>query len=423
MKFKPTYLFYFIPVIVFGWLCYKNISPVLELEYKFGKNQPILSQLVPVSRVSESKRGAVVFEEPVYFDVKLPRKYDKAEIEVQYVDLKTDIFEIGVAQDEARKNFAFATLENKIFDGLGWEKIEENGLILYQRKSEYKNINDFMVNPPSFEETLVYRADVAPLIDGLRAKGNSVIDFPIKKSVKIITYSESPEIIVDAVGEYKMDKIQVAKNLFKIELAGSENTVFNRIEINSLYIAILDKINFSDLQKPQDIYLAGSRLLAKTENSGGLQELFIKRLTRPMNEWKINIEEAFVPYEQIFTNRDIKKISVPKGGIELEGTIFFLNSKYLFYPRYEVFYGDVDLSEVNYILAKYTLPQEKDGAKINTAIFDIKDVPTPYRKLRFLFSLSGATSGEIVQINSIKIKLTGEKFSIKDIFKKFFIGN
>ncbi|PIR66722.1 MAG: hypothetical protein COU51_02475 [Parcubacteria group bacterium CG10_big_fil_rev_8_21_14_0_10_36_14] len=420
MKFKFLYLFYFIPIIIFGWLCYKNISSVLELEYKFNKNQPILSQLVPVSRVSENKDSATINSEPVYFDIKLPRKYDKAEVEINYQNLANDIFEIGVAQDETRKSFNFITLENKIFDNFSWEKIEENGLVLYQRKNRYKSINEFLINPPAFEETLAYHAEASPIKAEFLAKGKSIIDFPIKNFIKIITYSDNPEIIVDAVGEYKVNKILINKNLFKIELVGDESTIFNRIEINSLYVAILDKINFGKLQKTQDIYLAGSRFLTKVEKSYGLQEIIIKGLTRPVKESKININELFMPYTQVFANRDIKKISVSKGDIEIEGSIFFLNSKYLFYPRYEVFYGDADLSEVNYILARYVTPKEEYEVKTNTAVFDIKEIPTPYRKLRFLFSLPDSTSGDIVQINSINIRLIGEKFSIKKIFEKIY---
>lgn len=269
------------------------------------------------------------------------------------------------------------------------------------------------MDPGNFKETLVYRADLAPKIENLSAKGKTVIDFPVKEKIKLMVYSKSgePDIKVDAAGDYKIN-VADAGNFKKVDIVGGTDTIFNKISINSPYVAILDGIKIGKLDHKLKIYFAGSRLLANAHAAGGAQ-------TIDANGQILNIKRIQEQYVSVFKNIKLRLVEIPKGEVELGAVLFFVNDKNIFYPRYEAFYGGADLANINFILARYASPQAGD-IKIVSPVFDIADTPTPNRKIRFLFSLPNAAKGELVKIKSIELKFTGEKFGIKKIFQKIF---
>ncbi len=431
LKLKIYYLFYLMPVVALAYLMWQNTKPVLEVRCDAGGKTRLCGELVPTARVNKikdslsfgasAKNDAIIMEEPVYFDMKLPRKYDTVEAKIEYSDLKTDIFEFGVARDEAKKNFDFVALENKALDNLGWNKMEENGLVLYQRKSIYKNISDFLFNPSKFSETLVYRANLVPKLENMAAKGNTVIDFPVRENIKLLVYKKTgaPQVTVDADGDFNKTIDDLGGGLYGINLAGSEEITFKKISVDSPYAAIANKIKIGHLQKPLTVYFSGSRLLTNAYAAGGAQAI-------DANGQIINIERVQEQYVSIFKDIKLRPMEIPKGEVELGGALFFVNNKNIFYPRFEPFYSGANLSKINFILAKYSPPQTGD-IKTASIIFDISGTPTPNRKIRFLFSLPNAAPSchscegrNLINIKNIELKFTGKNFSLKDIFGKIF---
>lgn len=412
MKIKTYHLFYLIPVVVSAYLFWQNTKPVLEVRCDFKKKTALCGELVPTARVAAAKNGIVIKEEPVYFDVRLPRKYDKVEAEVEYSGLAADILEFGVSRDTARRAFDFAPLENRVLDNLAWQKIEGGGVVLYQRKLVFKNIAEFEKKMPAFGETVVFRADAAPPPGALKGKGEAVIDFPVREGLKMLIYKigGAPTVRADATGDFSANVFDMGGNLYKVEILAAKDIVFNKIFINSPYVAILDKIKFGRVSAPQGVYLAGSRLLAITEEADGVGEI-------TAGGEKINIAETFHQYSAIYKNRALKKISIPRGNLEIGGTMFFLNQKNIFYPRYETFYSGINLDKINFIIASYKAP-EGTAVKKAKASFNIKDAPAPGGKLRFIFSLPNAKDGELVKIKSVKLRFYGEEFTLGDILKK-----
>jgi len=81
----------FIPVIILAVLVYKDICPlgVLEVEYDLCRESPFFSKLSPGGRVLEIEKKKGYCEQkmvidPVYFDVRLPQSFRKAEMEIWY---------------------------------------------------------------------------------------------------------------------------------------------------------------------------------------------------------------------------------------------------------------------------------------------------------------------------------------------------
>jgi len=426
-KLKVHHLFYLIPIVVLAYLFWQNTKPVLQVEYNLKNKSAVVSELVPRSRVGgllKDKLGfyRIIKDEPVYLDVRSPRKYGKAEMEIEYSDLENNFFEIGVSRDAAKKNFDFLSLENKILGGLKWLRLERGGLILYQRKLVYNSIGEFFKNPAGFDKTLIYRADAEPAADNLKKKGETVINFPVRKSIKMMVYHDGGglDVSVQAAGDYK---INIYKNnapvaagkldggIYKIEIVGGDDAIFNKISINSAYVALLDNLSLGRLKKPLKISFAGSRLLLRATVADGIQTIII-------NKDSLDMQEAGTQYKKIFSDRSPKDIIVPAGNIDLSGSLFFIDSENIFYPRYENLYSEDDLKNADFILAKYAPPAESGGIKTAKTVFDLKNTDFSNGKVRFLLSLPNAEPGDLVKIRGIKIKFTGEKINFITMIKK-----
>jgi hypothetical protein len=184
------------------------------------------------------------------------------------------------------------------------------------------------------------------------------------------------------------------------------------VTINSSYAAILDSLNLGKLKEPLKIYFAGSQFLARAQTAGGIQKITIDKDS-------IEISGAQEQYKRIFSGRGLKVINVPSGSIEFGGALFFVSDNSVFYPRYENLYAGVDLRSVDFILAKYMPPTEDGGIKRARAAFDIRGIVFPGNKIRFLLSLQqNGDKNELIKIRGVKIKFTGDCFSLAHIWNK-----
>lgn len=80
-----------IPVVFLGWLLSKDlvVSGKLEATYDFKSASPFIMPLAPKARVSEIKTENGVyyqsmFDDPIYFDVRLPRPFQKITLWIKY---------------------------------------------------------------------------------------------------------------------------------------------------------------------------------------------------------------------------------------------------------------------------------------------------------------------------------------------------
>ena len=450
-------LVYSMPIFLLGYLIMQNINPELNIEYSLDGKKRMAPELVPLSRLGDTGFDAFgmyigIDKEPVYLDISIPRKYDKVAVDVEYSDLQVPVFEIGVSRNDARTAFDFISLENYTLEGLDWNKLEGNGLVLYQREKKYNNIDDFLFNHWTFGDTLVYRANSDPYITEKYNSGNTEIKFPIKKTLQVMVYHLGGKLKIEAEAnkDYTLnifknnelvpnEEYNLFKGTYKVELIGDQETIFTNIKTNSPYVAIINGISFGKLDSPVRLYSLTSRLLFRTEEATGLQTIKIHKES-------IEIKESFIQYSKYFDNRLLKQIDIPNGDLEIGGTLFFINNWNLFYPIYEKFYSGINLDGINFILAKQTLPviansapetaQSYDEGVVRTrkAIFDLENTPTPYNKIRFLLSLptsnpslsssansslsSSAKAGDLVKIRGIKFNFTGEKMDLADIFYK-----
>ena len=81
----------FIPIIILAVLFYKDFNPqgYLRIDYDFCRQSPFISKFSPHGRVLKIKkdRGECAQQmviDPVYFDIRLPQKFDTARIKFWY---------------------------------------------------------------------------------------------------------------------------------------------------------------------------------------------------------------------------------------------------------------------------------------------------------------------------------------------------
>lgn len=88
---------------------------------------------------------------------------------------------IGIRGQESAP-FVYKTLFFDPLNALKWNKIEENGLVLYQKNKEFDTIESFLNKIPADKKIGTYQIDTNKLVPMIfsKEKGNTVIDTPIR---------------------------------------------------------------------------------------------------------------------------------------------------------------------------------------------------------------------------------------------------
>jgi hypothetical protein len=157
-----------LPVFLLGWLVYKDlvVSGELTAVYNFKDLSPFITVLRPQSRVSEPKAEAgnwyqQIKEQPVYFDIRLPRHFNLAAVKLIYQNIDQPIFELGAMVDKDRWVFDLKPVENRIVnflfsDKFHWSYITSGRTVLFQKNPHFKTVKEFLENLPPQELIATY---------------------------------------------------------------------------------------------------------------------------------------------------------------------------------------------------------------------------------------------------------------------------
>lgn len=114
--------FLLILLIYFTWT---NFVPtgVLKIEKKIGKQSPYFSDFYPSVRIKEVEQEKTTGSEkiyfrrmiidPVYFDLLMPRQFEKAKIKIKYQNPDQPLFQIGLKRIDRAWSFDFKELSSK----------------------------------------------------------------------------------------------------------------------------------------------------------------------------------------------------------------------------------------------------------------------------------------------------------------------
>ena len=147
-------------VVLLAWLFWQNLVPsgVLVLEHKKGDANSPITDLHPKKRVvdlPEDKESQRFYLEPVYFDARAPRVFDRVKVNIIWQNQNQPILELGARQSRDAFAFVLKPLQNKIIDNLNWQCSRYDEIVFCQKQSKYQNLSQFFNTPPN-EEVVTY---------------------------------------------------------------------------------------------------------------------------------------------------------------------------------------------------------------------------------------------------------------------------
>lgn len=147
-----------------AWIFWQNLVPsgVLVLEHGKGDPNSKITDLKPEKRaiyLPEDGNGQRFFIDPVYFDVRTPRAFDKVKVRLTWQNQNQPILEIGARQSRSSFAFVLKPLQNNIIENLPWPCQRSDEILFCQKQERYQNFGEFLANRNG--RTLTYNYDLA----------------------------------------------------------------------------------------------------------------------------------------------------------------------------------------------------------------------------------------------------------------------
>jgi hypothetical protein len=402
----------------------------LSFNTDFKKFTPFVSRLVPEERVKIFDL-AYIEQEPVYFDVYLPRDFAKINLEFTYKNFANNLIEVGAQVGDS--DWDLQPLDNKIINQLTWPKLQKDNLFLFQRKQKFNSLEQFLNNLPPVEEiaTYNYNLDYDYKMENYQANEELLeLNKVLSGGYEIFTYIQDEDLYFEF--DLTSDEIEINSgntNLYVYDNQGNNIAIFqpdNNNIIASLqnlptnyYKLVLSTNNFVqttkiktkqqylsfingfDLVSSAQLITESNNLTFLTINNEGLQTIDI-------NDEIINIEEIWQQYN-IDLEPGLKKIIAPQGNLQITGEgLFAFSPQQYFNPLCKNLNQttDLDKQKINYVITEYSLPLIKDDFTINNVSFDLYNKDFNNSKLRFIISVPGiSSSAQGVLLKNLKVTL------------------
>lgn len=469
------------PVALLIWLVRQDLvtTGTLQFNYDFSKLSPSITELFPANRLSEvfhSKQGGFwqnITQEPVYFEVRLPQKFEHAEVEVAFLNPSQNLFQLGLKTlGEGDFNYYFKPLDNKILNNLDWYRLEDSRGTLWQRNKQFLNLDQFLEEKQALNGLSAYGFDlgrkfIMPAYQPdnkirvydktLRGEHsfytylkNEPINFTF--TIQDINRSDGPDPFVikayNSEGELadivqipddgyisKKDpatdkrniwlyKDSLPEGVYRIEIEADDDILVREISTTNRYLTFINRLYLADnleyadgltdiAFKPTAIYSTIPRLGFETSHPEGLQTVGLG--ANQSIALKETHRNYFVTPDQLPTT-----IISPLNDLKIFGRgLMSLTEESYFNPEiYDL--SDAYLSdESDFLISSYALPKNMGGWQVNKVNFDLSNAQINNRKLRFALSAPELNdSNSEIAIKYIKVVLTKKPFACMEIIKK-----
>jgi hypothetical protein len=449
-----------------------NIVPsgVYKVVWKPDRFSPRIGPLVPESRVGAVQTAAdgtayrAVNNEPVNFDVKIPRDFDSAEVTVKYSG-NPKIFEIGGLASRETWTNEMRPAENAAIDGLKWTRLAENGLILYERRPDFKTVSEFLSKMPS-SGVATYRASGFPeAAPGGYSPSSAVKDYKVAfrgaTTIKVYLKNEKLNFLFKTqdvnrnpgadgfAATATLGGKEIARAVAKDDGDASDDGRFSPISDLRLYTdAPVSGVVTIDLPAPDDIffretltaqtkfifanriYLAdgagysakppaaaivtdGKKVSATTAHAESFQTLKIGTTELKVND----INTPFTALTGIGAGQTVP-VASPLGDLRLETAGFFAFSAENYWrpdPPALTAESDLDADGINYVLTSYVPPLHAGAWRVAEAEFDFNKLAKNGRSVNFTLSLPGKTAVEYLNVAEIDVVFRRPPLSWNDL--------
>jgi hypothetical protein len=132
--------FHLILIGIFFFIIYNLIQKdftldgKLEVSTDLRKKNPFISVVFPEHRAINKNNYYEVIDEPVYFTVRSPINFNKAELEIEFDPGKQEEIYLGYADNNEGWSYKFHTLYNITLNNIKWDKLTDEKNTLWQTK-------------------------------------------------------------------------------------------------------------------------------------------------------------------------------------------------------------------------------------------------------------------------------------------------
>jgi len=457
------------------------LNGFVDYTYNFKRPIATITELFPANRLSSvfnvkglNQYWQQIKQEPVYFEVRVPQKFEQAEVEITYQNPAKTLLQLGLNTTGAGDwNYWLKPLDNPLLNNLSWFRVDDNARgTLWQKNKEFLNLDLFLqkldvlhgvaaINYPLNQSFTLpnYKPDNKLRVYNEAIRGqhsfytyikNEDLNFTfimqdINRSdgpdpLTITVYNQKNEVVAevkepDDGAVTNLDSASVKRSVglkksglpegvYRVELNCNDDIFFRTIETKQRYLTFINHLylvdnpeysdGFVDLNyKPITVYSTIPRLGFLTSHEKGLQNIGLGA------EQSVSLSETHLNYYATPISLPTF-IYVPKNDIKIFGRgLMALSEESYFNPEvYEL--SDVALTpDINYLVSDYHLPQIKDNWYVNTVKFDLTNSAINNRKIKFMISAPELNqSGNFLAIEKIKIKLIRKPLSNSEVFQK-----
>jgi len=462
-------VFLFLKIVPFGQITYiKNYDRF----WQPGKG--FIFNFTPVERVAPEGALPRLIGDPVYFSVFTPRTFSDAKLTVSYysnLSENTPLIEAGVLVNKQVWHYDLKPLQNKILDDLmiDWHYLESDGLVLLQKNKKYESVEKFLSDlqaadlkdcsgkvtaclatynfNPNYQFKLGQVKNTANNFN-IPLKGNHVFwlylndgfwqfkanflasspetrNDPIKliltknqKKIKeVVLEREAVDWQIQNLKELILEGNFVA-GLYKLEINISDDVIIENIYSSSGLMVLAHKFWPASYDGQLKVFTDANYLQVKVLDPANLQNIIFA-------DQSFAVSKPYEQFEFKVQGRNLKEISLSKGGIILENnSLFSLSAEDFFNPLVKKVDRHFTFEpELNYIIANYKTPSiDAKDKKLNIASAEFKMKGTHRERGRYNFMLSvpglKTEDGETdyLEIKEIKIEFKGRTLWQK-IFK------
>ena len=470
-----------IPVGLFLWLLNIAVVPSGSFETSLVVNErsPFIDRLLPDARVAAKYQEAdgdwvqKVIGDPVFFFVHPQRSFDKIEAEIRFKNANVPIVELGILADATTGAYTLQPLQNLLIDNSLWSRSESGGLVLLQRNKKFGSVADFLKTPPPRSEIATYHYNLSEpyrLSGYVSTSAEQNINVSLRGSHEFYTYiknetlrfafsfmdmnrqvgedvvtlvaiNESGQPVAeiraqddgDMANEAKPSGLQslvlsadgLPEGVYKIQIKASEDIFFRSIKTSQQKITFLnqiwlaDEVGYNDFPKAINFWTEGKNLTFATRHATGTQTLIV-------GKGSVAITEPFVEYSYAPPEAGVINVVAPKAeDLIVRANGHFAFSQAQFFnpdPVRLVAETDLDRSNVNYIIAKYTSPQSEGEWLMAKTSFDTTVVSFEEKTWKLAISVPTINQpGREFLLNKIILTFLRPSLTWQEIKNKFQI--
>lgn len=470
-----------IPLALVAYLVVVDVVPSGELAVAVDLpgRSPYLSPLHPADRVSpiqvtaDGVAYATIRQQPVYFDVRLPRALAQLEVTVTYQNLDQPLVEVGTQVSADPWAFQLQGVEHRGLDTLlrdpAWTAIREGDVVLLQREPAVRSLAEFLASPTAREALATYRYDLPgpyPLADYAPRPDGAQVSAPLRGTHRFATYAGAGETLeltldvqelnqragddavtvtvsrdgarlqqavlpddgdtsdrqrISAVRTHAISLEAPAAGLLRVELAASDDVVFRRIAANLDYLVFTGPVTLYDwsldaatTSSPFTLTTDATRVTGLTTRAAGRQRLSVGSAV-------LDIVTTHQP-TSVSVPGGVKEIVVAKPDAQLVANAPLAFSRSAWFNPDGISLGSgagFDRERTRTVIARYPQSRVQDGWRTTTVRFPISPQQAAAGRATVAVALPELVEGDQgIRLRRLHVRLLGTPLSWSDVTRK-----